>query len=171
MTSAASVSPFNRNSFRLVSTCACTFLRRFSSITSLNNQAKHFSSFSTSSMGGPRRETPQKSASQDRKDSRTAHSRYERKRSAGFKGTYRHFNGTDTTFGSTSAAKIARKRPEFELRVDQTFSYVFIEFVLVFGALRPKTVTVLHSSAKCLIEERTLSSTRHGMRCTKRNAT
>lgn len=87
-------------------------------------------------MDRPTRRTPKKSVSQDRKGSRSAHPRYERKRRAGFKGTNRHFIETDTTFASTSAAKIARKSPEFEVKIDQTFSYVFIEFFLVFGALQ-----------------------------------
>lgn len=80
--------------------------------------------------------TKEKGAWQDRKGSRSGHPRNDRKRPAGFKGTNRHDIETDLTFASTSAAKILKKSPEFEVRIDQTFSYVILEFFLVFGALQ-----------------------------------
>lgn len=79
------------------------------------------------------RSTKEKCTWQDRKGSRSRHPRNERKRSAGFKGTNRHDIETDLTFASTSAAKFSINSPEFEVRIDQTFSYVILEFFLVFG--------------------------------------
>lgn len=87
-------------------------------------------------MDRPTSKTPKKSVPLDRKGSRSRPSRHERKKSAGFKGTNRHFIETDETFTSTSAAKIAKKSPDFEVKIDQTVSYVLIEFCLVFGALQ-----------------------------------
>ncbi|CAH2109335.1 unnamed protein product [Euphydryas editha] len=72
----------------------------------------------------------------DRKGKRDMKPRRDRKRPAKFKGTNRHCIETDTSFASTSAAKIGRKSPEFEVKIDPTFSYVLIEFALVFGALQ-----------------------------------
>lgn len=42
--------------------------------------------------------------------------RRDRKRPAKFKGTNRHYIETDISFASTSAAKIGRKSPEFEVK-------------------------------------------------------
>lgn len=121
---ASAVCPCDRYFYCLVPTCSCTFQRESGS---------SFSSVSTFIMD---RSTKEKCAWQDRKGSRSGHPRNERKRSAGFKGTNRHDIETDLTFASTSAAKILKKSPEFEVRIDQTFSYVILEFFLVFGALQ-----------------------------------
>lgn len=117
---ASAICPCDRYFYCLVSTCSCTFQR---------GSGSSFSSVSTFKMDTS---TKEKCAWQDRKGSRSGHPRNQRKRSAGIKGTNRHDIETDLTFVSTSAAKILKKSPEFEVRIDQTLSYVILEFFFGF---------------------------------------